>query len=150
MDIAPTVIRSIPLELIDASGTATPVQAELSYDKHDPYAVSADFRTNTSQVRWVFSRDLLADGIYEPCGDGDVHVWPCLDAQGRAVVVIELCSPEGEAVLQARSDALAGFIASTDVIVPRGAESMALDVDTVVEALLADAQLSDAPRGEAG
>jgi hypothetical protein len=139
MDIAPTVIRSIALELIDARGTATPVQAELGYDKRDPYAVSAVFRTGTSQVQWVFSRDLLADGIYEPCGDGDVHVWPCLDAQGRAVVVIELCSPEGEAVLQARSDALVGFIASTDVIVPRGTESMMLDVDSAVDALLASA-----------
>jgi Streptomyces sporulation and cell division protein, SsgA len=139
MDFAPTVTRSIRLEMIDATGTATPVQAELRYDRRDPYAVSAMFRTGTSEARWVFSRDLIADGIYEPSGEGDVHVWPCLDAQGRAVVIIELCSPDGEALLQARSEALTAFIASTDEVVPRGSESLLVDMDAMIETLLPDA-----------
>lgn len=138
MDIAPTVTHSIALELIDASGTATPVQAELRYDRHDPYAVSAIFSTGTTQVRWVFSRDLIAEGIYEPSGDGDVHVWPCLDVQGGAVVVIELCSPDGEALMQARSKELTAFIASADKVVPRGSESLLLEVDNAIEAMLRD------------
>lgn len=139
MDIAPTVTHSIALELIDASGTATPVQAELRYDRHDPYAVSAVFSTGSTQVRWVFSRDLIAEGIYEPSGDGDVHVWPCLDVRGCAVVVIELCSPDGEALMQASSKELVSFIASTDKVVPRGTETLLLDVDTAIEAMLRDA-----------
>lgn len=138
MDIAPTVTHSIALELIDASGTATPVQAELRYDRHDPYAVSAIFSTGSTQVRWVFSRDLIAEGIYEPSGDGDVHVWPCLDVQGGAVVVIELCSPDGEALMQARSKELTAFIASADKVVPRGSESLLLEVDNAIEAMLRD------------
>ena len=139
MDIAPTVTHSIALELIDASGTATPVQAELRYDRNDPYAVSAVFSTGSSQVQWVFSRDLLAEGIYEPSGDGDVHVWPCLDARGSAVVVIELCSPDGEALMQACSKELTAFIASTDKVVSRGSESLLVDVDTALASLLREA-----------
>ncbi|MEJ7743255.1 MAG: SsgA family sporulation/cell division regulator [Nocardioidaceae bacterium] len=81
MDIAPvSVTRTLTLELIDATGAATPLAAELLYDKSDPYAVAACFRTGLDlPVRWVFARDLLAEGLYEPTGDGDVHVWPCLD-----------------------------------------------------------------------
>ncbi|MBA2773174.1 MAG: SsgA family sporulation/cell division regulator, partial [Nocardioidaceae bacterium] len=46
MDIAPlSVTHTLTLELIDASGTATPLEAELRYDNHDPYAVSACFDT---------------------------------------------------------------------------------------------------------
>jgi len=139
MDFAPAVTHAIALELIDATGNATPVEAELCYDRRDPYAVSTLFRTGSTQVRWVFSRDLIAEGIYEPTGDGDVHVWPCLDAQGRAVVVIELSSPDGEALMQARSDALTAFIASTDAIVPRGTESLLIDIDAELGGFLRDA-----------
>ena len=57
-------------------------------------------------MRWTFGRELLSDGLYEPSGDGDVHVWPCLDSDGRAVVIIELCSPDGEALVQARTSDL--------------------------------------------
>ena len=48
-----------------ASGSATPLAAELCYDKKDPYAVAACFRTGVTEVRWVFARDLLAAGLYE-------------------------------------------------------------------------------------
>jgi hypothetical protein len=140
MDIAPTVTHSVPIELIDAAGSVTPIEAELRYDRFDPYAVTAVFRTGSTQVRWVVSRDLIAEGIYEPTGDGDVHVWPCLDAQGRAVVVIELRSPDGEAMMQTRSDALTAFIASTDAVVPRGAESVLIDVDAAIEGFLRQAR----------
>lgn len=139
MDIAPTVTHSIPIELIDAAGAATPIEAELRYDRFDPYAVTAVFRTGSTQVKWVVSRDLIAEGIYEPSGDGDVHVWPCLDTHGRAVVVIELRSPDGEALMQTRSDALTSFIASTDAVVPRGTESLLIDVDAVIDGFLREA-----------
>ena len=77
MNTAPlTVTQPVQLELIDSSGTATPIEAELRYDATDPFAVTTVFMTGHSEVRWTFGRELLAEGLYEPAGDGDVHVWP--------------------------------------------------------------------------
>ena len=81
----------------------------------------------------MFARDLLAAGLYEPTGDGDVHVWPCLDARGRAVTIIELSSPDGEALMQARSDEVCEFLSRTEAIVPRGTEAGLMDVDSALE-----------------
>ena len=78
---AGTVTRVVTLELIDSTGAATPLETELSYDPRDPFAVTATFLTVAGQVRWTFGRDLLIGGLYEPTGDGDVHVWPCLDTR---------------------------------------------------------------------
>ena len=39
---------------------------------------------------WVFARGLLLRGVYEPVGDGDVQVFPSVDAEGRAVVALVL------------------------------------------------------------
>jgi hypothetical protein len=139
MDTAPVVVtQRVTLELIDATGGGTPMEAELRYDAVDPYAVTAVFMTVAGQVRWTFGRDLLIEGLHEPAGDGDVHVWPCLDADGRAVVVIELCSPDGEALVQARTADLTGFAERTVRAVAPGTESALVDVDAAITAILAD------------
>ena len=138
MDTAPvTVTQPVSLELIDATGAATPIEAELHYDPRDPYAVTTVFMTGTTQVRWTFGRDLLTDGLFEPAGDGDVHVWPCLDSEGHAVVIIELCSPDGEALLQARTGDLSTFVDRMTKLVAQGSESAHIDVDAVIEAIFA-------------
>ena len=138
MNTAPlTVTQPVQLELIDASGTATPIEAELRYDPTDPFAVTTVFRTGHSEVRWTFGRDLLAEGLYEPAGDGDVHVWPCLDSNGHAVVIIELCSPDGEALVQARTGDLRSFVDRMSRAVKPGSESELIDVDAAIAAILA-------------
>ena len=136
MNTAPlTVTQTVTLELIDPTGTVTPIDAELHYDPRDPYAVTTVFRTGTSTVRWTFGRDLLCEGLYEPSGDGDVHVWPCLDADGRAVVIIELCSPDGEALVQAPIAAVTSFVERMTTAVTPGSESDHLDVDATITAI---------------
>jgi hypothetical protein len=131
------VTQSLTLELIDATGAATPMQADLTYDPRDPYAVTAVFMTGAGNVRWTFGRDLLVDGLYEPTGDGDVHVWPCLDADGHAVVIIELCSPDGEALVQARTGDLTSFVERMTALVAPGSESDMMDVDATIAAIFA-------------
>ncbi|HSE08234.1 MAG TPA: SsgA family sporulation/cell division regulator [Nocardioidaceae bacterium] len=138
MNTAPLVVsQGVTLELIDSTGAATPLEAELQYDPRDPYAVTTVFMTGRSQVRWTFGRDLLASGLYEPSGDGDVHVWPCLDADGHAVVIIELCSPDGEALVQAKTGDLSAFVERMTKAVAPGNESALLDVDSAIAAILA-------------
>ena len=138
MNTAPaTVTQPVRLELIDASGAATPIDAELRYDANDPFAVTTVFMTGHSEVRWTFGRDLLSEGLYEPAGDGDVHVWPCLDTQGHAVVIIELCSPDGEALVQARTGDLRSFVDRMNRTVKPGTESELLDVDAAIASIFA-------------
>lgn len=137
MNTAPLIVsQAVTLDLIDASGTSTPIDAELQYDPRDPYAVTTVFMTGRSQVRWTFGRDLLAAGLYEPSGDGDVHVWPCLDADGHAVVIIELCSPDGEALVQAKTGDLSAFVERMSRAVVPGSESEYLDIDGAIAAIL--------------
>ena len=134
---AAVVTQAVALEMIDTSGAATPIDAELRYDPADPYAVTTVFMTGTSQVRWTFGRELLAEGLYEPSGDGDVHVWPCLDSSGHAVVIIELCSPDGEALVQAKTGDLRTFVDRMSQTVALGRESELVDVDAAIAAIFA-------------
>jgi Streptomyces sporulation and cell division protein, SsgA len=137
MDTVPaSITRGLALELLDANGTATPLTAELRYDKSDPYAVAACFLAGETQVQWVFARDLLKAGIHRPTGDGDVHIWPCLDSQGHAATILELSSPDGEALIQARTDELYDFLAEAETLVRSGTEGDYLDVETAVGQLL--------------
>ena len=130
-----TVTQSVTLELIDPTGAVTPIEAELQYDPADPFAVTTVFMTGSAQVRWTFGRELLTEGLYEPSGDGDVHVWPCLDSDGHAVVIIELCSPDGEALVQARTGDLSSFVDRMTALVPPGTESDHVDVDAAIDAI---------------
>jgi Streptomyces sporulation and cell division protein, SsgA len=134
---AATVTQTVTLELIDATGAASPLETEFSYDPRDPFAVSATFLTVAGQVRWTFGRDLLIGGLYEPTGDGDVHVWPCLDNEAHSVIIIELCSPDGEALVQARSADMTAFVERMTAAVAPGAEAAQLDVDSAIAAIFA-------------
>jgi hypothetical protein len=127
----------VTLELIDAAGGATPLDTELAYDPRDPFAVSATFNTIAGDVRWTFGRDLLIGGLYEPTGDGDVHVWPCLDNEGEPVVIIELCSPDGEALVQVRTTEITAFVERMTAAVAPGAEADYTDVDAAIAAIFA-------------
>ena len=93
--------------------------------------------TVAGQVRWTFGRDLLIGGLYEPTGDGDVHVWPCLDNEAHSVIIIELCSPDGEALVQARSADMTTFVERMTAAVAPGAEAAQLDVDGAIAAIFA-------------
>jgi hypothetical protein len=137
MDALPaSVTHALPLRLIDGSGAALNLTAELRYDASDPYAVDAVFHTGEPRgVRWVFARELLSEGLFRPSGEGDVHVSPLVDENGRAIVLIELRSPDGEAVLHAPADGLAQFLQSTYAIVAPGGESDYIDLDLLVDEL---------------
>jgi len=114
------------------------LEGELVFDPADPYAVTMHLEARSGAVVWTFARELLADGIYQPSGNGDVQIWPCLSSSGEAVIIIELCSPDGTAVLQAPSRAVHGFVARTHDVVPQGEESVHLRLDDMIAQLLAN------------
>lgn len=123
------------LELI-AYGGSSALEAELTYDPRCPFAVTVAFASGPRTVRWTFGRDLLRKGLFEPAGDGDVHVRPELDMEGRAVVIIELRSPEGIALVQARARDVHRFVQAMTTAVRPGTESEHLDIDATIEAVL--------------
>jgi hypothetical protein len=130
------VTQSTIMELLDQSGFALPLETELQYDARDPYAAVVVFNTERGRITWSFGRDLLIGGLHEPTGDGDVHVWPCLDSAKRQVVLIELTSVDGCALVQAPIEDVRRFADRITALVAPGTESEHLDLDAEIAALL--------------
>jgi len=133
---AQAITEQMRLEFVDTEGLSTPLDAEFEYNPADPYAVSILFSDEPTPVRWTFARELLVEGFYEPTGDGDVHVWPCLNTEGAAVVILELSSPSGEVLVQVGSRALSAFIHQMVAMVPSGSEAQHVDIDAEIAQLL--------------
>ena len=134
---AQVVTENLELELVDPQGESTSIDSDLVFDPADPYAATMVFRTGVQEVLWTFGRELLVEGLYEPTGDGDVQVWPCLSNTGEAVVIVELCSPDGELLVQADSRSVDTFIAKMLSSVPDGQESVYVNFDDELARLLA-------------
>lgn len=131
-----TVECEIQLQLVVPGDRMVPLPVRLRYSADDPYALHAQFLTGAHEsVDWVFARELLTEGVHRPAGEGDVRVWPARGEHGD-VVHIALTSPDGQALLVAPTARLQEFLAATYRLVPDGAESVNLDLDHVVDALL--------------
>lgn len=127
----------ITVECIDERGIRHEIDAVLGYRISDPFAVAMTFLTSDGNLVWTFGRDLLARGIESPVGEGDVRVAPALGPSGRAMVSIELSSPDGHLVLLARSGDVNDFLARSLALVPQGTESDHFDVDLLITRVLA-------------
>lgn len=116
--------------------SSVPVPVQLRFAVDDPFAVHLRFTTGPARdVRWVFARDLLTDGLLAPTGDGDVRVRPSADAT-RDVVLVELSSPSGHACFEASATAVAAFLDRSFAVVAPGRESEQVDLDAALVALL--------------
>lgn len=140
MSVKPTTVEvETSLRLVAPDATALPVRASLRYDPADPYAVNVLFHAESAggeAVGWSFARELLATGLDEPAGMGDVRVWPWATPRGD-FVALALSSPDGNALFEVPRSVLVRFLRRTYVVVPRGRESEYLDVDATVHRLLA-------------
>lgn len=131
------VERELELRLVLSPERSIPVAARLGYRSDDPYAVHITFHIDSGHpVTWTFARDLLVEGVFRPCGQADVRVWPGR-AQGRGVVLIALGSPHGDALLQAPAAQVSAWLERTLRAVPPGTEGGRLDLDDELDHLLA-------------
>jgi hypothetical protein len=124
------------LELVHTDRPPVPAQVELRYAWPDPYAVALAFRTvHSREVVWRFSRGLLAQGLIEAAGEGDVRLRP-LDtpAPGR-IIEIELRWPGGRAVFRAPHAELRGYLARTQELIAFGTEHEWLDLEHAIAML---------------
>ena len=133
---SPAVRSPLDVTLV---GAELPVlmHAQLEYYAADPYAVTAVFHTGEQPVRWVFSRDLLDEGLVHDVGDGDIQVVPTRDAFSGHVVQLRLASPDGVAVLEASADVVLEFLGRSYALVPPGMESAFVDLDDTIARILA-------------
>ena len=106
------------------------VEVRLTYDASDPFAVTVDVTSPARRLTWVFSRDLLADGLRSmvPLGEGRIQV--------QATSVLTEISGEHDGariVLRLPWWNTREFVRLSQLEVPRGRE--ACDVDAWVAAL---------------
>ncbi|KPC81305.1 MULTISPECIES: SsgA family sporulation/cell division regulator [Streptomyces] len=130
------VERELEVQLVLSPERSVPVPARLSYFTDDPYAAHITFHVGSeAPVHWTFARELLVEGAFRPCGHGDVRIWPTKVAD-RGVVCVALTSPDGNALLEVPSAAVAAWVERTLRVVPPGAESALLGLDGVLAELL--------------
>lgn len=108
----------------------------LEYFRDDPYAVRFVFqRARATQVNWTFSRELVARGLTEPSGLGDVRVFPAAGAD-PGYTAVSFTSDEGLSAFKVPSGALGSFLTRTYRLVPQGREGDWIDWDATVARLL--------------
>ncbi|MFF9124103.1 SsgA family sporulation/cell division regulator [Streptomyces sp. NPDC014889] len=129
----------VEARLVSATPRMQSIPATLHYDRHDPFAVRMTFPAPATlegvEVCWIFARELLAAGLREPEGDGDVRVRP----YGYDRTVLEFHAPEGTAVVHVRSGEIRRFLESTSELVPLGLEHLQLNLDHDLAELMRDA-----------
>ncbi|KIZ18728.1 SsgA family sporulation/cell division regulator [Streptomyces natalensis] len=131
------VERELELGLVLSPERSIPVPARLMYRTDDPYAVHVTFHIGSdSPVHWTFARELLVEGVFRPCGEGDVRVWPT-KADGRSLVCMALTSPDGDALVEAPAAAVSAWLERTLRVVPPGTEKDRLGLDKGLSDLLA-------------
>ncbi|GAA2456559.1 SsgA family sporulation/cell division regulator [Streptomyces macrosporus] len=133
----PTVIdHTVQARLVTVPSATRDVTVALRYDRHDPFAVRIVFPPDVSldgqEVAWVFSRELLEEGLRASVGRGDVRVRP----NGETRTVVELRAPEGVAVIEFDTAGLRNFLRGTYKLVRSGTEHLEMDLDRALTALL--------------
>ncbi|WP_084704864.1 SsgA family sporulation/cell division regulator [Phaeacidiphilus oryzae] len=132
------VEQELEVQLVLSPEDSVPVPALLSYRTDDPYAVHFTFHLGSdSPVHWVFSRELLIEGVFRACGHGDVRVWPTRSGR-RGLICLALSSPAGDALLEAPAEPVAEWLEKALRLIPSGREHQSLDLDRELAELLTE------------
>ncbi|MFD7947303.1 SsgA family sporulation/cell division regulator [Streptomyces sp. NPDC059744] len=140
MNSLKTVVRGLFVQLVVSHEMSLSVSMRLQYESTDPHVVRAAFDVVGSDetVEWIIGRDLLADGLAGPAGEGDIHVWPVEEERDGSDLYILLNPPDGTALLKAPAREIKAFLQETEAVVPKGAESGNIDLDTLLAHLIAE------------
>ena len=115
------------------NNSSTPVLSRLSFHVDEPFAATVAFRTERGRwVEWTFARELLAAGLTDPAGLGDVRVRPDL-SEDEAMLTLEIESPDGYASFELEREDVESFLTSTYELVPLGSESEYFDIEALIE-----------------
>ncbi|MFF4836727.1 SsgA family sporulation/cell division regulator [Streptomyces sp. NPDC001315] len=116
------------------SDLALTLKCELSYNSADPLAVTMVLDTDRERpVRWVFSRELLAEGLTARVGEGDVVLWPVHDRDGDLTSFCVRVGSVRTALFEIDAEPVVNWLARTYEMVPRGSELNGVDWDELVQ-----------------
>lgn len=133
------VERELEFWLAVSSRCGVPVPGLLRYRLDDPYAVHVTFHFGSeAPVGWAFGRDLLAEGLRRPCGEGDVRLWPTTIG-GRTLLYLALSSLDGDALLTAPAEEMRAWLDLTQRLVAPGTEQFEALLDRELQDMLASA-----------
>ena len=129
-----TVTKTLTLSVSAVTGDAD-LEAELRYDPSDPIAVALAIGTECGEpVVWVFARELLAEGIKDCAGEGDITIEPASDIDSRELRIT--LATDCLATMLAPRDEVIEFLVETYSVVPTGAEFDRIDWDAEIASLL--------------
>ncbi|MFJ1608532.1 SsgA family sporulation/cell division regulator [Streptomyces sp. NPDC088253] len=134
-----TVVRGLPVRLVVSHEMSFSASMRLQYEPSDPYAVRAAFTVAGSDetAEWIIGRDLLADGLEGPTGEGDIRLWPAEEHDVSDLYIL-LNPPAGTALLKAPAQEIKAFLQEAEAVVPRGAEPGRIDLDALLAHLIAE------------
>ncbi|MEU9382059.1 SsgA family sporulation/cell division regulator [Streptomyces sp. NPDC048279] len=116
------------------SGSSAMTDIDLRYRHDDPLAARIVFTDPStldgSEVTWVFARDLLADGLHGPAGEGNVRIFPF----GTEHIMIEFQEAQQTTILELAHTAVRNFLSRTYEAVMAGEEFGHLNMDSALAA----------------
>ncbi|MFD9129830.1 SsgA family sporulation/cell division regulator [Kitasatospora sp. NPDC059571] len=116
------------------------VRTRFRYDTARPCEVLLTFHLGRlDEADWVFSRELLRDGLHALSGQGDIKLWPAYCPCHGSTLHIALDSPHGSALLEAARPRVRDWLDRTYALVGAEQESAAGPSDEELAALLAGA-----------
>jgi Streptomyces sporulation and cell division protein, SsgA len=129
-----TVTTPLTLFLSAVTGDSE-IAAELRYDPSDPLAVALAIGVESAEpVVWIFGRDLLALGVRQASGEGDITVEPTSDSDRRDIRIT--LATNCVATMVAPRDRIVEFLVESFTVVASGCEFDRIDVDAEIAALL--------------
>ncbi|GAA4868343.1 SsgA family sporulation/cell division regulator [Kitasatospora terrestris] len=113
------------------------VRTRFRYDACRPYEVRLTFHLGRpDEADWVFSRELLRDGLDSLSGQGDIKLWPAYCPCHGSTLHIALESPHGSALLEVSKPQVRAWLEQTYACVSEDEESALLPTDAELAALL--------------
>ncbi|MFF1873355.1 SsgA family sporulation/cell division regulator [Kitasatospora herbaricolor] len=114
------------------------VSTRFRFDPQRPYEVLLTFHLGRpDEADWVFSRELLRDGLTTLSGQGDVKLWPAYCPCHGATLHVALESPHGSALLEVAKSKVQDWLDRTYAQVSEAAEASCGPTDAQLTALLA-------------
>ncbi|MET9547451.1 SsgA family sporulation/cell division regulator [Streptomyces sp. NPDC006627] len=131
-----TVQAEVMMSFLVSEELSFRIPVELLYETGDPFAVRLTFHLpGDAPVTWAFGRELLIDGVGQPCGVGDVRIEPT-DPELMDEALIRLQVGPDQALFRVGIPPLLAFLDRTDRLVPLGQERTLADFDAHLDEAL--------------
>ncbi|MFI5658471.1 SsgA family sporulation/cell division regulator [Streptomyces sp. NPDC051684] len=115
-----------------------PCDVRLRYSEDDPLVVEVTVSRRGRRVEhWLFSRDLLSEGLSGQAGVGDVTVCPVVDPDGPPGVLLRARDTGRGLRVRIGHQSLLVYLARSHALIPFGSEVRPGWIDKVIEGLLA-------------